>query len=169
MIQGYNGLAMVDAKRQIIVAAEPVSSVHVGEHRGEFLDQAEANVGSAGLGERALEGKKLVVDTGYYSEQNIKLCDERGIDAYIPDTQFRSRDPRFPGRTADGSTRSCSARSGKSSAGGWRTGRGRCTLRIVKRPWPDCGPRCRRTGTSNWNTASCARTRRCARSAPTAW
>jgi transposase len=96
MIQGYNGLAMVDAKRQIIVAAEPVSSVHEGEHLGEILDQAEANVQSAGLGKRALEGKKLLVDTGYYSEQNIKLCDERGIDAYIPDTQFRSRDPRFP-------------------------------------------------------------------------
>jgi transposase len=96
MIQGYNGLAMVDAKRQIIVAAEPVSSVHEGEHLGAILDQAEGNAEAAGMGERVLEGKKLVVDTGYYSEENIKLCDERRMDAYIPDTQFRSRDPRFP-------------------------------------------------------------------------
>jgi transposase len=96
MIQGYNGLAMVDAKRQIIVAAEPVASVHEGEHLAEILDQAEANAVAAGMGERVLEGKKLVVDTSYYSEQNIKLCDERRMDAYIPDSQFRSRDPRFP-------------------------------------------------------------------------
>jgi transposase len=96
MIQGYNGLAMVDAKRQIIVAAEPVGSVHEGEHLAEVLDQAEANAASAGMGEKALEGTTLLVDTGYYSEGNIKLCDGRRMDAYIPDPQFRSRDPRFP-------------------------------------------------------------------------
>jgi transposase len=96
MIQGYNGLAMVDGKRQIIVAAEPVSSVHEGEHLAEVLDQAEQNAASAGMGEKALEGAGLLVDTSYYSEENIKLCDERRMDAYIPDSQFRSRDPRFP-------------------------------------------------------------------------
>jgi hypothetical protein len=96
MIQGYNGLAMVDGKRQIIVAAEPVGSVDEGEHLAEVLEQAEANAAAAGMGEKALEGTTLLVDTSYYSEGNIKLCDERRMDAYIPDSQFRSRDPRFP-------------------------------------------------------------------------
>ena len=97
-VQGYNALAMVDAKHQVIVAAEPVASVHEGEHLGEMLDQAEANAKAAGMGRKALEGTRLVADTSYYSEENVQLCDGRHIDAYLPDSQFRSRDPRFPRR-----------------------------------------------------------------------
>src|SRR4030042_452301 len=96
MIQGYNALAMVDAKRQIIVAAEPVGAIHEGEHLQEGLAQAEHNARAPGLGQQALKGSTLVADTSYYSENNIKLCERKEIDGYLPDPHFRSRDPRFP-------------------------------------------------------------------------
>jgi hypothetical protein len=95
-IQGYNALAMVDSKHQVIVAAEPVASVHEGEHLQDILDQAQSNAKAAGIGNNVLEGTTVVADTSYYSEANLTLCHQRRIDAYIPDTQFRSRDPRFP-------------------------------------------------------------------------
>ena len=96
MIQGYNALAMVDAKHQIILAAEPVGAIHEGEHLQEVLAQAEDNARAAGMGQQALKGSRLVADTSYYSENNIKLCHSKGIDGYLPDPHFRSRDPRFP-------------------------------------------------------------------------
>jgi transposase len=96
MIQGYNALAMVDAKRQIIVAAEPVGAINEGEHLEEVLGQAEDNARAAGMGKQALQGSTLVADTSYYSEDNIKLCEGKGIASYIPDPHFRTRDPRFP-------------------------------------------------------------------------
>jgi transposase len=96
MIQGYNALSMVDAKCQIIVAAEPVGAINEGEHLQEVLEQAEENARAAGMGQQALKGSTLLADTSYYSENNIKLCAARKIDAYLPDPHFRSRDPRFP-------------------------------------------------------------------------
>ncbi|MFT5592839.1 MAG: hypothetical protein ACI8SR_001205 [Oceanicoccus sp.] len=41
--------------------------------------------------------KKTIVtaDTGFANEANMKYLHESGINAYIPDNQFRSRDPKF--------------------------------------------------------------------------
>jgi hypothetical protein len=50
------------------------------------------------MGDKALEGTTLLADTAYHSEANLRLCEDRRIHAYIPDTNFRSRDPRFPPR-----------------------------------------------------------------------
>ena len=41
------------------------------------------------------EKTKLTADTGFHSETNMQLLMEQGIDAYVADTQFRKRDPRF--------------------------------------------------------------------------
>ena len=38
---------------------------------------------------------KLTVDAGFHTEANMRLLFEAGFDAYVPDTQFRQRDPRF--------------------------------------------------------------------------
>ena len=35
----------------------------------------------------------LTADTAYHSGKNIKKCEEEGIDAYIPDKDFRKRHP----------------------------------------------------------------------------
>jgi hypothetical protein len=40
------------------------------------------------------EQAKLSMDAGFHSEANRKLLFEEGIDAYVPDRQFRQRDPR---------------------------------------------------------------------------
>jgi len=41
------------------------------------------------------KGKKFLADTGYFSEQNLNYVEDQGINAYIPDPNFRKRDPRF--------------------------------------------------------------------------
>ena len=43
-----------------------------------------------------LSEKKFIADTSYFSEENCKNLEDKNIDAYIPDQQFRNRDPRFP-------------------------------------------------------------------------
>jgi hypothetical protein len=37
----------------------------------------------------------LTADAGFHSEANMKMVAEQDIDAYIADTRFRQRDPRF--------------------------------------------------------------------------
>jgi hypothetical protein len=37
----------------------------------------------------------VIADTNYFSEENSRYCEEKKLDAYIPDQYFRNRDPRF--------------------------------------------------------------------------
>ena len=48
------------------------------------------------LGDEVLKkGALVTADTGYSSEQNMKYIYQENINAVIPDTQFRQRDPLF--------------------------------------------------------------------------
>jgi len=46
-------------------------------------------------GESYFEGKQLTADSNYHSYTSLALCKAEGLDAYIPDIQFRKRDERF--------------------------------------------------------------------------
>jgi hypothetical protein len=98
VIQGYNGQAFVDRKHQVIVHGESFGSGY-DEHSliGPMLDGAKANMGALGKSEDYFEGKTFTADTNYHGPANLKTCEEEGLDAYIPDKDFRKRDPRFQG------------------------------------------------------------------------
>ena len=48
-----------------------------------------------GWGEDYFADKILSADSNYHSEANLKTCVQEQLDAYIPDSHFRQRDPRF--------------------------------------------------------------------------
>lgn len=96
VIQGYNGLAMVDSKRQVIAMAEVFGAGQEGEFLETVVDGADKNMKRiTGIG---LKDKVLLADTNYFSEDNLRKMSKRGIDAVIPDQQFRKRDVRFEER-----------------------------------------------------------------------
>jgi hypothetical protein len=41
------------------------------------------------------DGVIVTADTGFASEANMQYLHDKGIAGYIPDNQFRSRDPKF--------------------------------------------------------------------------
>ena len=90
-IQGYIGLAVTDKKNQIIVNAEAVGSSYEGEHLPGVIDKTLKNLERAGVIKH--EGKKLtfMADNNYFSEDNLRACEERGVEAIIPDSQYRKR------------------------------------------------------------------------------
>jgi transposase len=95
-IQGYNGIAAVDSKHQIVIAATAL---------GEGQEQHSLQPVLVDIKERFTrlkisrnlykEGIIVTADTGYASEANMEYLKTSGINAYIPDNQFRSRDPKF--------------------------------------------------------------------------
>lgn len=94
VIQGYNGVAVVDDKHQVIVHAEAFGASQEHDLLEPMVEGTEENFEQ--LGEREiLEKAQLVADSGYHSEANVKMTMEEGIDAYIADPHFRKRDPRF--------------------------------------------------------------------------
>lgn len=63
-----------------------------------MVDQAEQHLQQLGHQKGYFAGKKILADTSYHSDENLKYCEENLLDAYIPDGQFRKRDSRFDSR-----------------------------------------------------------------------
>jgi transposase len=95
VIQGYNVQAVVDGKHQVIVAAEAFGDGQDGRHLSLMMPGLKENIKAIGLGDDYLEGKQFLSDSNYFSDANLKTCEDEKLDAYIPDCNFRKRDPRF--------------------------------------------------------------------------
>jgi len=98
VIQGYNAQAVVDGKHQVIVAAEVFGDGQDGQHLTLVMPRLKENMAAIGHGEGYFEGKPFLSDSNYFSDTNLKTCEDEGLDAYIPDCNFRKRDPRFANR-----------------------------------------------------------------------
>jgi transposase len=98
VIQGYNGVAMVDSKHQIVVHAEATGDSEPAILQ-PMVEGTRENFKEIGKKEDIFKETKLSADSGFHSEMNVAMVTEAGIDAYIADNKFRHRDPRFA--TAD--------------------------------------------------------------------
>jgi transposase len=94
VIQGYNAQVFVDAKHQIIVNAQ-ASSCQDHENLAPMLAGAKKNMQGIGKAPDYFQGRQLTADSNYYSYANLVFCQAEDLDAYLPDLQFRKRDPRF--------------------------------------------------------------------------
>ena len=95
VIQGYNGLAVVDDLHQVIVNAEAFGQGAEADLLHCLIEKAENNMKSAKIG-WSFQESRVVADTGFFSEYNCEYLRKNNIDGYIPDRFFRKRDPRFP-------------------------------------------------------------------------
>jgi len=94
VVQGYNAQALVDSKHQLILAAEAFASQD-HDNLKPMLDGAKKNLAAIGIEPAFFEGKQLTADSNYHSLSNLTVCNDEKIDAYIPDIQFRKRNPHF--------------------------------------------------------------------------
>lgn len=95
VVQGYTGVAIADAKHQVIVEAQAFGE---GQEHGvliPMLDATRERFNELALSSDILKQTKLTADAGYSSEANAKYLLDNGIDAFVADTNFRKRDPRF--------------------------------------------------------------------------
>ena len=95
-IQGYNGVATVDKKHQIVVDAQAFG--HGQEHHTlkPVLEALDSRYKKLNIRQKLLNKNTIVTaDTGFANEGNMQYLHDSKINAYIPDNQFRSRDPRF--------------------------------------------------------------------------
>lgn len=91
VIQGYTGVAAVDAKTQIVVDAQAHGT---GSEQELLLRVVEA------VEPFRTPNTTLCADAGYHSEANLKALAEGGVDAYICDNDYRNRDARYAGQAS---------------------------------------------------------------------
>lgn len=98
VIQGYNAQALVDSKHQIVVHAEVFGHGQDRDNLAPMLAGAKHNMQAIGKDEAYFEGREFSADCNYFNKDNLAICEEEELDAYIPDPQFRKRDVRFDER-----------------------------------------------------------------------
>ena len=89
--QCYNGQAIVDARTQIIVAADAFAMAADCPLLAPMLGQLDANL--AAIGAELPEGAVMIADAGYFSEDNAQSVAERGLDAFIATGRLKHDDP----------------------------------------------------------------------------
>ncbi len=89
VIQGYTGVAAVDARNQIIVEAQAHGT---GSEQALLLPVVTA------MKEILAHDTLITADAGYHSEANLKELARLKVDALIADNNMRGRDERFAGQ-----------------------------------------------------------------------
>jgi len=93
-IQGYNGIAINDDKHQIIMQAKVWGSVGEQQALAPAVKQLEEQLAKLGTPD-SFSTAAFTADSGFHSEKNLKFMASTGLDTYIADTHFRSRNPLF--------------------------------------------------------------------------
>ena len=91
-IQGYNGIATVDKKHQVIVDAQAFGEGQEHHTLQPVLNSVRERFKRLGID---VHDPVITADTGYANEANMRYLHDNHINAYIPDNQFRQRDPTF--------------------------------------------------------------------------
>jgi transposase len=92
VIQGYNGIAVADSMRQVIVAANAYGSVAEGQFFPEMLERTELGMREVNGGKKPLKGTIILGDTANFSEDNLQAAKKKEMEAVIPDEDCRNRD-----------------------------------------------------------------------------
>jgi len=78
-VVGYNVQGAVDARHHLLVSTEITNAVADQGLLAPMVQAAKA--------ELPLEGADVVADGGYYSAQDIKRCQEMGLEAHLPEVK----------------------------------------------------------------------------------
>ena len=98
-IQGYNGVATVDKKHQVIVDAQAFGSGQEHYTLQPVLTSLEQRYSELGISDDLYgSGAVVTADTGFANESNMAYLYEKGVNGYIPDNKFRERLKVFSGQ-----------------------------------------------------------------------
>jgi transposase len=95
VIQGYDGIATVDDKHQVIVDAQAFGDGHEAKHLEAVVDSVKRTLESIEGEKETMRKVVITADSGFHSEESLGKLFQRGLDAYVADTKFRQRGPRF--------------------------------------------------------------------------
>jgi len=95
VIQGYNGVAVVDARHQIVVHAEALGEGQENHLLEPMVQATRKTFAAIGGPQDVFATATLSADSGYHSKQSMEYLAASGVDAYVADRDMRRRDPAF--------------------------------------------------------------------------
>ncbi len=95
-IQGFNGIAAVDKKHQIIVDAQAFGEASEHHTLQPIIESIRQRYRTLGIGSDLHGGRTVVTaDTGFSNDENNRYLKDNKVNAYVPDLKFRERDKYF--------------------------------------------------------------------------
>ena len=87
-----NAQAVVDEARQVIIAGEVTDAANDKQQVDPLMSQAQENIGD----EESID--KASMDSGYFSESNVRWLEERAMDGYVATARIKhhERVPAHP-------------------------------------------------------------------------
>jgi hypothetical protein len=97
VIQGYNGIATVDEKCQVIVEAQAFGEAHEAKNLGAVVESVRESFRALDRNQKSDVCREVVLtaDSGFHSEESVKGLLQGRVDAYVADKGFRKCDPGF--------------------------------------------------------------------------
>ena len=95
VIQGYNGVAVVDERHQIVVHAEARGEGQEHQLLEPMVQATQEHFTAIGCTAEVFAKATLTADSGYHSQQSMEYIAASGVDAYVADRDMRRRDPAF--------------------------------------------------------------------------
>jgi hypothetical protein len=95
VVQGFNGLAVVDAHHQRVVHAEAHGSGQEAHWPGSLIKGVRENFRTIKSASDVVAKAKLTADSGFHNVKSIDDSQASGVDAYIAAPQSRRRDAAF--------------------------------------------------------------------------
>jgi transposase len=92
--QCYSGQAVVDSVAQVIVVAELSDQAPDVQQLEPALNQLGENL--VAIGAKLPDGAVLTADGGYFSEDNVRITSEHGLDPYIATGRLKHSEPPPP-------------------------------------------------------------------------
>jgi transposase len=95
VIQGYNGVAMVDDRHQIVVHAEALGEGQENHLLEPMVKATRETFAAIGRTQDVFVQATLTADSGYPSAKSMEYIVNSDVDAYVADREMRRRDPAF--------------------------------------------------------------------------
>jgi hypothetical protein len=95
VIQGYNGVAVVDERHQIVVHAEALGEGQENHLLEPMVQATRENFAAIGATQDVFATATLAADSGYHSKHSMEYIAGSELDAYVADREMRRRDPAF--------------------------------------------------------------------------
>ena len=95
VIQGYNGVAVVDDRHQVVVHAEARGEGQENHLLQPMVVATRETLTAIGCAPEVVAKARFTADSGYYSGPTLEFVAQSGVDAYVADPQLRRRDPAF--------------------------------------------------------------------------
>jgi transposase len=92
--QCFNGQAIVDSTTQVIVVAELSDLAPDCPQLADALDQLDDNL--AAIDAQLPAGAALLGDAGYFSEDNVRITAEHGLEPFLATGRFKHSEPQPP-------------------------------------------------------------------------